>query len=285
MQRHRVKPGSRVELARRDAGSTAGFRGGKKRAAAELARLNERLEALQELLWAEHRHKVLVVLQGMDTSGKDGTIRHVFEGVNPPACGWPPSRRRRRRSWTTTSSGASTPRCPGAARSSSSTAATTRTCWSCGCSELVPRAGLEAALRADQRLREAPRRHRHHDPQVLPPHRRATSRSERLQARLDDPTKRWKFRRGDLEDAQALGGLHGSLRGRPLAHQHRLRALVRRAGQQEVVPQPGGGHRPRRGAGRSRDDLSARPARPRWTGAGVGGERGWARSRSGRSPA
>src|SRR4029077_15979687 len=38
---------------------------------------------LQNRLWAERRHKVLVVLQGMDTSGKDGTIRHVFRGVKP----------------------------------------------------------------------------------------------------------------------------------------------------------------------------------------------------------
>ncbi|HEV3075833.1 MAG TPA: PPK2 family polyphosphate kinase, partial [Thermoanaerobaculia bacterium] len=39
--------------------------------------------AQQNLLWAEHDRRVLVVLQGMDTSGKDGTISHVFEGVNP----------------------------------------------------------------------------------------------------------------------------------------------------------------------------------------------------------
>jgi PPK2 family polyphosphate:nucleotide phosphotransferase len=45
--------------------------------------LNADLEDLQELLYAEHRHKVLIVLQAMDTGGKDGTIRHVFEGVNP----------------------------------------------------------------------------------------------------------------------------------------------------------------------------------------------------------
>jgi PPK2 family polyphosphate:nucleotide phosphotransferase len=38
---------------------------------------------LQELLFAEQKHKVLVVLQGMDTAGKDGVIRHVFDGVNP----------------------------------------------------------------------------------------------------------------------------------------------------------------------------------------------------------
>ena len=48
-----------------------------------LGELNQELEKLQEMLYAEHKHRVLVVLQGMDTSGKDGVIRHVFEGVNP----------------------------------------------------------------------------------------------------------------------------------------------------------------------------------------------------------
>ncbi|MFO7541724.1 MAG: hypothetical protein R6W97_02790 [Thiobacillus sp.] len=42
-----------------------------------------RLETLQELLYAEGRNKVLVVLQAMDTAGKDSTIRHVFQGVDP----------------------------------------------------------------------------------------------------------------------------------------------------------------------------------------------------------
>ncbi|MDH3755924.1 MAG: polyphosphate kinase 2 family protein [Acidimicrobiia bacterium] len=45
--------------------------------------LNGRLEELQELLYADGRHKLLVVIQATDTGGKDGTIRHVFDGVNP----------------------------------------------------------------------------------------------------------------------------------------------------------------------------------------------------------
>ena len=81
MKRYRIKPGSKVDLSDFDPGSTAGF--SHKDASAKLLDLNRRLETLQEALWAEHRRKVLVVLQGMDTSGKDGTIRHVFEGVNP----------------------------------------------------------------------------------------------------------------------------------------------------------------------------------------------------------
>jgi len=83
MKQHRVKPGAKVDLSEIDPGSTPGFKGKRKEADARLLELNERLEVLQESLWAEHRHKVLVVLQGMDTSGKDGTISHVFEGVNP----------------------------------------------------------------------------------------------------------------------------------------------------------------------------------------------------------
>src|SRR3954449_7651490 len=83
MKQHRVKPGSKVDLTQIDPGSTPGFKGKRKEADERLLELNSQLEVLQESLWAEHRHKVLVVLQGMDTSGKDGTIRHVFEGVNP----------------------------------------------------------------------------------------------------------------------------------------------------------------------------------------------------------
>ena len=46
----------------------------------------ERLAVLQNRLWGEHRRSVLLVLQGLDAAGKDGTIRHVFSGVNPQGC-------------------------------------------------------------------------------------------------------------------------------------------------------------------------------------------------------
>ena len=59
------------------------FKGGKEEGLAEVAKLNKELDALQELLYAEHKHKVLIVLQAMDTGGKDGAIQHVFDGVNP----------------------------------------------------------------------------------------------------------------------------------------------------------------------------------------------------------
>lgn len=83
MEQYRVKPGSHVDLSRWDPNDKSVFPGSKKEGRVELLALNERLEALQELLYAEHKHKVLIVLQATDTGGKDGTIRHVFEGVNP----------------------------------------------------------------------------------------------------------------------------------------------------------------------------------------------------------
>ncbi len=83
IKRHQVEPGSRFRISRVDAAATPGFAGGKAKTAKVLADLSRRLHVLQERLWAEQRRKVLVVLQGLDTSGKDGTISHVFEGVNP----------------------------------------------------------------------------------------------------------------------------------------------------------------------------------------------------------
>ena len=83
MKRYQVKPGEKIKLSNWDPDDNAAFDGDKDSAEERLDELSKKLEDLQELLFAERQHKVLVVLQGMDTSGKDGVIRHVFEGVNP----------------------------------------------------------------------------------------------------------------------------------------------------------------------------------------------------------
>jgi PPK2 family polyphosphate:nucleotide phosphotransferase len=85
IDRIRVAPGTKPHLAKRDAGDHLGLEG-KKHALAHLDLLRERLEKLQQRLYAENRHSVLLVLQGLDASGKDGVIRTVFEGVNPQSC-------------------------------------------------------------------------------------------------------------------------------------------------------------------------------------------------------
>ncbi|MCC7352287.1 MAG: polyphosphate kinase 2 family protein [Anaerolineae bacterium] len=83
MEQHRVPPDTPIDLGQWDPNDTGGSQGGKAEARERLSQLNKELERLQELLYAEHKHKILVVLQAMDTGGKDSTIRHVFEGVNP----------------------------------------------------------------------------------------------------------------------------------------------------------------------------------------------------------
>jgi PPK2 family polyphosphate:nucleotide phosphotransferase len=80
----RVKPGSRVRLAKLDPAATFGW--DKERAAPELERQLARLSDLQDRLWAEAKQSVLVVLQGIDAAGKDGTINKVMEAFNPQGC-------------------------------------------------------------------------------------------------------------------------------------------------------------------------------------------------------
>jgi PPK2 family polyphosphate:nucleotide phosphotransferase len=83
MNRYRVKPGNRVDLSRLDPDGESGLAGGKAESQERLPQLSQELRELQEILYADHKHKILIILQAMDTGGKDGTIRHVFEGVNP----------------------------------------------------------------------------------------------------------------------------------------------------------------------------------------------------------
>ncbi len=78
-------PGKRVLLKHWNPDATSGFKDADE-AQPLLERDLRRLSALQERLFAEDRQSLLVVLQGMDTGGKDGTIKHVFTGVNPGGC-------------------------------------------------------------------------------------------------------------------------------------------------------------------------------------------------------
>ena len=80
-----VHPRSAADLVGRDPRATLGLPG-KEDAAALLEELLEELSSLQERLYAEGKRSVLLVLQGLDASGKDGTIRRVFTGVNPQGC-------------------------------------------------------------------------------------------------------------------------------------------------------------------------------------------------------
>ena len=84
IDRYRVAPGVAPDLAGVDTRDISLYPDLRKRTSGrELERLNDQLAELQRRLWADGRHSVLLVLQAMDTGGKDGTIRKVFSGVNP----------------------------------------------------------------------------------------------------------------------------------------------------------------------------------------------------------
>jgi len=84
-QQFLVPPGTPVTLSDYDPGYAGGYKS-KGETKAELKRNGKRLQELQEVLWAEGKHSLLVVLQAMDAGGKDGTIKHVMRGVNPQGC-------------------------------------------------------------------------------------------------------------------------------------------------------------------------------------------------------
>ncbi len=199
MKQYLVKPETKVKLSKYDPNDTGDFKAGKEEGLAKLEKLNSKLEALQELLYAEHKHKVLVVLQAMDTGGKDGTIRRVFDRVNPAGV-----------------------------RVASFKAPTPEELdhdylWRVhkqvpGKGELVVfnRSHYEDVLvvrvhnyvspevwgkRFDQ-INEFERNLAENGTTILKfyLHIDLDEQKERLQARLDDPTKHWKFRIGDLEE-------------------------------------------------------------------------------------
>jgi PPK2 family polyphosphate:nucleotide phosphotransferase len=80
---HRVEPGNPVDLRALDPSDTSAGPGDKADAVEATETLVERLAELQEVLWANRQQRLLVVLQGLDTAGKGGTIKRVLGAVNP----------------------------------------------------------------------------------------------------------------------------------------------------------------------------------------------------------
>lgn len=85
LEQFRVKPGARVRLADIDP-SFKGRHESQGAALGEIEEYRKRLAALQEMLYVEHRRSLLICLQGLDTSGKDGTIKHFLSVMSPQGC-------------------------------------------------------------------------------------------------------------------------------------------------------------------------------------------------------
>ena len=213
----------------------------RRRPAPRRSRSPTRLGELQDILWARQQERVLVVLQGIDTSGKGGTVRKVFGAVNPAGLRvtsfnvptedelardylWrvhaqragqrrdrrvrpQPLRGRARRAgaraWCPRSSGAG---------------GTTTSTTSSACSSDEGTTVVKVFL-----------------------HLSKDEQKERLQARLDEPTKRLEVQDLGPRGPGAVGRLGRRLRGGDPADEHRPRAVARDPRRQEVVPGLGGG--------------------------------------------
>ena len=99
----------------------------------EMQKAAEKIGQMQDLLYAEGRRSLLVILQGMDASGKDGTVRKVFDAVNPTGVRVTSFGSLRARSCGMIFYGGAMPRLRRADTSGCLTGRITRTCWWCGC--------------------------------------------------------------------------------------------------------------------------------------------------------
>jgi PPK2 family polyphosphate:nucleotide phosphotransferase len=194
----RIEPGSPPHLAGRDPGARVGAPG-KKEGLERLEQHVERLGVLHNRLYAESTRAVLLVLQGMDASGKDGTIRSVFTGVNPQGC--------RVQSF----------KVPSAAELAHDYLwRVHKVCPARGEIVIFNRSHYEdiVAVRVRKLAAAAVWRRRYEQIRAFEKtltdegtaivkvflHLSRDAQRARLQERLDDPEKRWKFRAGDLDD-------------------------------------------------------------------------------------
>jgi PPK2 family polyphosphate:nucleotide phosphotransferase len=198
--RWQVKPGTKVNLAKIDTRSTEGAPGDKdKTEAVSDGELEKELHGLQERLYAEGERSLLVVLQAIDAGGKDGTIKHVFGGLNPASCRVVsfkvPSEEERSHDflWRVHAKAPAKGEVVVFNRSHYEDVLVVRV------HSLVPedvwRPRYDLINDFEANLAAAGTRI-----VKLYLHISKEEQAERFQARLDDPSKRWKFRKGDLDE-------------------------------------------------------------------------------------
>ncbi|WP_447600302.1 polyphosphate kinase 2 family protein [Nitrospira sp. Nam80] len=202
MDQYRIKPGRRVKLGAfdpNDTGSCKKNEHGKHKAKARTEKLAVRLGELQERLYAGRQRALLIVLQGMDTSGKDGTIKHVMSGVNPQGCNVAtfkePSQEERARDflWRVHREVPPKGHIGIFNRSHYEDVLITRVHgW---VSDKVVKRRFNQIVEFEQLLSES-------GTAVLKffLHISKEEQKERLEERIRDPEKRWKFSEGDLEE-------------------------------------------------------------------------------------
>lgn len=202
-ERFLVRPGRAVSLSDLDPRDTAGWRRGEALENAQRRHL-ERIDEMQYLLHAEHRRSLLIVLQAMDAGGKDGLIRHVMSGFNPQGCSVtsfrPPSEEEADHDflWRIHRHVPRRGEVGIFNRSHYEDVLVARV------RGLVPR---KVWSRRYEMINAFEKHLADNDVVILKffLHISKQEQKERLQARLEDPTRRWKFSPGDLEDRKRWG--------------------------------------------------------------------------------
>ncbi len=246
----RIEPGTEARLEQRPTDDRLGIEKGA--AQEKLSDLTKQLSVLHQRLYAESARSVLLVLQGLDAAGKDGTIRRVFTGLNPQGCdvvvvqGAVAGRAEARLSLADPHADARTGRHPHL-----QPVALRRRRGGRG-RRRHRRQGTQAALRAHQRVREDARRRRHVDREDLPARRQG-----RAAAPAPGPARRSRealeVRPGRSRHPGRLGPVHDAVRRRDHGDLDQMGAVVR------------GARRPQVGVGCDRGGDPARHARERWT--------------------
>lgn len=202
MQRYRVEPGTTVDLTLIDPSDDSGFEGDKHDGRRATKHLNKRLEELQELLYAEGSRRLLVVLQATDTGGKDGTIRHVFDGTNPQGVKVASFKKPTPKELAHDYLWRVHAHTPGDGEITIFNRSHYEDVLVVRVHDLVPEAVW--GKRYDQ-INNFERMLAEEGTTILKffLHISKEEQKERLQARLDDPTKHWKFARGDLAERKS----------------------------------------------------------------------------------
>ena len=248
----RIEPGKRAHLGRRNPADLSLFpnrAAAEEQSATDGAAINE----LQDRLYAEGKRALLVLLQGVDTAGKDGTIRHVFNQTGPVGVTVTAFRRPTEVELSRDFLWRAHLACPRHGyigifnRSHYEDVLVGRV------RKLAPKNEIEARygqINAFEKILAET------GTTILKfmLHISKKEQRERLQARLDEPKSRWKFNPADLDDAQALASIHGRLRAGARQVLDRLGALARHS----VRPQVGAQRRDR--SDRARDAGGDEPA-------------------------
>ena len=198
MTRYQVNYGESFRLADYDPDDDSGV-AGKEEGREEVARLTARLAELQETFYADGRRALLVVLQGMDTSGKGGAIRKAFEGLDPTGVHVASFKAPTEEELAHDFLWRVHPHTPGLRYLAIFDRSHYEDVLIVRVHDLVPEARWRTRYGAIRSFEQA----LVDEGTVIRKfflHISKEEQAERLRARLEDPTKRWKFRLGDLEE-------------------------------------------------------------------------------------